>query len=140
MNALAPLIHFPTAVWTVLVAISVVYWLFVMSGLVHLGEGGPDVDVDVGGHEVDAPGHDVGDGHDVADGHLPGIATDDVPGGGRDGVEQHQRAEALLERRREQQRIGDHDRERHREPDRAPHHILPIRPCGLNQRKPRNSA
>lgn len=79
MNALAPLIHFPTAVWTVLVAISVVYWLFVMSGLVHLGEGGPDVDVDVGGHEVDAPGHDVGDGHDVADGHD--VGGDDVGAG-----------------------------------------------------------
>lgn len=95
MSALAPLFAFPVAVWTVLVAISLVYWLSVMSGLVHFGEGadggaeglghelggghevgdmgdvgGHDVG-DVGGHDVDAGGHDAGDagGHDVdADG------------------------------------------------------------------------
>jgi hypothetical protein len=36
---MSALLAFPTAVWTVLVAISLVYWVFVMSGLVHLGEG-----------------------------------------------------------------------------------------------------
>jgi len=39
MSALAALLAFPTVVWSVLLAISLVYWLFVMSGLVHLGEG-----------------------------------------------------------------------------------------------------
>jgi len=88
VNALAPLIHFPVAVWTVLVAISMVYWLFVMSGLVHMGEGAPDVgdvggadvdaDVDVGGHGG-AEGHGA-DGHDgAADGHD--VGGDDAPAG-----------------------------------------------------------
>ena len=39
MIALAALFSFPTAIWSVLLAISLVYWRFVMSGLVHLGEG-----------------------------------------------------------------------------------------------------
>src|SRR5216683_443198 len=77
--------------------------------------------------------------HHVADRHLAGIAADDVPGRCRDGIEQHQRAEPLLKRRREQQRIGDEKRQHHRGPQQAPHHILPIKPCGRNQRKPRNS-
>ena len=78
--------------------------------------------------------------HDMADRDLAGIAADDVPGRGRDRIEQHQRAEPLLERRREQQRIGDHQRQRHRWPEQAAHHDLPIRPCGRNQRKETNSA
>ena len=77
--------------------------------------------------------------HDMADRHLPGVAADDVPGGCRDRIEQDQRAEPLLERRREHQRIEDDQRERDRGPDETPHHILPIRPCGRNQRKHRNS-
>ena len=76
---------------------------------------------------------------DMADRHLPGIAADDVPGGCRDRIEQDQRAEPLLERRREHQRIEDDQRERDRGPDETPHYILPIRPCGRNQRKHRNS-
>ncbi len=77
MSALAPLLAFPVVAWTVLVAISLVYWLFVMSGLVHLGEGmdggaeglgagGTDVDLHADAH-VDA-GADGADGADAADG------------------------------------------------------------------------
>jgi len=35
--------------------------------------------------------------------------------------------------------VGDDQRQHHRGPQQAPHHVLPIRPCGLNQRKERNS-
>lgn len=91
MSALAPLLQFPAAVWTVLVGIATIYWLFVMSGLLHMGDGAHDVgelggDVDA----LDAPelghdvgGHDVG-GHDVdaphADADAPGGADDAAPG------------------------------------------------------------
>jgi hypothetical protein len=75
LSALSPFFAFPVAVWTVLVAISLVYWLFVMSGLVHLGEGvdgGADgaaegasgaikgaLEGAAGGHHVDVGGGDV---------------------------------------------------------------------------------
>ena len=49
--------------------------------------------------------------HDMPDRHLAGIAADDVPGRCSDRIKQHQRAEPLLERRREHQRIGDDQRQ-----------------------------
>jgi hypothetical protein len=104
MTALAPLLAFPVAVWTVLVAISLVYWLFVMSGLVHLGEGvdggaegasegtagaikgalegaagghGPDIDGDV---DLDGPEADVDAGEGgPAHGFLAAFRMRDVP-------------------------------------------------------------
>src|SRR3954453_10896467 len=77
--------------------------------------------------------------HDMPDRHLPGIAADNVPGGSRDRIEQDQSAKPLLEWCREHQGIDDDQRERDQGPEKAPHHILPIKPCGLNQRKHRNS-
>src|SRR5258705_8502996 len=76
--------------------------------------------------------------HHMAHRHLAGITAHDVPGRCRDRIEQHERAEPLLKWRREQQRIRDDKRERDRRPEQPPHHVLPIRPCGRNQRKPRN--
>lgn len=107
MSALAPLFAFPVAVWTVLVAISLVYWLFVMSGLVHLGEGvdggaegasegtagaikgalegaagghGPDVDLD-GNVDLDGPDADVDGGGEGGSTHgfLAAFRMRDVP-------------------------------------------------------------
>src|SRR6202140_994450 len=108
-----------------------------------------DADDDAGGNSDQRRQSEMGVGahrrigaaaeeHHMPDRHLAGIAADDVPGRGRNGIEQHQRAEPLLEWRREPQRIGDHQRQHHRGPQQAPHHVLPIRPCGRNQRKPRN--
>src|SRR6476469_5711069 len=77
--------------------------------------------------------------HDMSNRDLAGIAADDVPRRRGDRVEQHQRSETLLEGCREQQGISDDKRQYHRGPQQAPHHILPMRPCGRNQRKPRNS-
>src|SRR5260370_6081244 len=91
--------------------------------------------------------------HDMADRHLAGIAANDVPGRRRDRIEQDKRAKPLLKRRREHKRIGNHQREHHERPQKAPHHILPfrtypsslahqalpIKPCGRNQRKHTNS-
>lgn len=89
MSALATLIHFPVAVWTVLVAISLVYWMFVMIGLVHLGEGAPELgdasDLGDAGHE--AIGHDAADvgheapGHQAAGAEGHDLGADDAPGG-----------------------------------------------------------
>ena len=67
--------------------------------------------------------------HDVPDRHLAGIAADDIPRRRRDRIEQDQRAEPLLERRREQQRIRNDQRERHRRPQKTPHHVFLIRSC-----------
>lgn len=70
MSALAPLLAFPTVVWTVLLAIALVYWLFVMSGLVHLGEG------------ADGAADGVADGASSAvKGALEGAAHADGPDG-----------------------------------------------------------
>lgn len=73
MNALAPLLAFPVAVWTVLVAISLVYWLFVMSGLVHLGEG---VDGGADGAAEGASGAIKGALEGAAGGHGPDLDVD----------------------------------------------------------------
>jgi len=64
----------------------------------------------------------------MTDGNLAGIAADDVPTRGHDGIEQHQRAQPLLERRREHQRIGDHNRQQDK-PDEAAHHVVPVMSC-----------
>ena len=80
MSALAPLLAFPVAVWTVLVAISLVYWLFVMSGLVHLGEG---VDGGADGAAEGASGAIKGALDGAAGGHGPEVDGDlDVDAGG----------------------------------------------------------
>lgn len=78
MSTFALFLHFPGIVWTTLVGISLVYWLFVVSGLVHFGEGADAAeglghvghgDVDVGhadaGDVGDAGGHDADAGYDV---------------------------------------------------------------------------
>jgi hypothetical protein len=82
---LSVVLAFPSVVYSVLLGVSVSYWLFVMIGAAHidaLGEGGADV----GGHDAfgtdagahDAGGHDAGDGGDGGDAgagdvHLTGI-------------------------------------------------------------------
>lgn len=81
MSALAPLFAFPVVVWTVLVAISLVYWLFVMSGLVHLGEG------------VDGGAEGVGDG---ATGAIKG-ALEGAAGGGGPDVDLHADVDGQLD-------------------------------------------
>lgn len=93
MSALAPLFAFPVVVWTVFVAISLVYWLFVMSGLVHLGEG-----VD-GGAEGLGEGLGEGIGGGVGDGATGAIkgALEGAAGGGGPDVELHADADGDLD-------------------------------------------
>ena len=73
MQAFAALLAFPVVVWTVMLGVLLVYWLFVMTGLVHLGEGADgavdgvlDGTMEGAGH-VDAvhQGADVGGDADI---------------------------------------------------------------------------
>ncbi len=77
-------LSFPSVVFTVLLGVVLIYWTFVMVGVIHIGEGSEGAlegHVDVGG------GHDVGEiggGHDV--GEIGGGHGDaDVGDGGGDG-------------------------------------------------------
>ncbi len=81
-------LSFPSVVFTVLVGVVLIYWAFVMVGVVHIGEGSEGAldghgHVDAGGgHEVDFGGHghahgfgDAGDAGDAGD-----VDVDEVPG------------------------------------------------------------
>jgi hypothetical protein len=102
-NVFALAVAFPSVVYTVLVAVSLLYWGFVMVGAVHLntegadgaldGAGG-DGGLDAGGDGIDGAGHgghgghgDAGDGggHGGDDGGDGGDA-DGAQGGGHHGV------------------------------------------------------
>src|SRR5438874_1442241 len=65
-------LQFPTVVFTILLGIVLVYWVFVLLGALDIGHGHADAgggDVgDVGGDAGDAGGHDGGDGGHDADG------------------------------------------------------------------------
>ena len=77
----------------------------------------------------------------MADRHLAGIAADQVPRRGADGGQQHERAEPLVDRQaRRQQRIGQGERADDAGKEIAPHHALPIRPCGRVHSTSTNSA
>ena len=60
-------LSFPGVVYTVLLGVVLVYWLFVVLGAIHLGDGSADGHFDgIGEH-----GADVGDvGHGGADGDV----------------------------------------------------------------------
>ena len=83
-------LKFPTVVFTIGVAIALVYWLFVLLGaldidLFHGGDvgGGHDLDFGGGGHDIGGGGHDVGGGgHDVGDGGADAHGHDADTGGG----------------------------------------------------------
>jgi hypothetical protein len=80
---LAVALSFPSVVYTVLVGVAVVYWLFVMLGAAHLdalGEGAGDGALDGGGH-ADVGGHADGAG----DGGLDGTGGEGAEGGHADG-------------------------------------------------------
>jgi hypothetical protein len=71
-------LSFPGVVYTVLLGVVLVYWLFVVLGAIHLGDGSADGHFDgIGDHGADVG--DVGHGGDVADG------GDGVDGGDGDG-------------------------------------------------------
>lgn len=57
--------HYPVAIFSVLVLVSVIYWLIACLGFIDL-DSGVDVDVDLD-LDVDVPdvGADIGDGYDV---------------------------------------------------------------------------
>lgn len=82
---LAVALAYPTIVWTTLLAVAVLYWLFVIVGAVHLDAGaehglgdGGHAGAD-GGHAGADAGHAGGDGADG--GHADGDADVDVEGG-----------------------------------------------------------
>ena len=58
--------------------------------------------------------------------NLPAHAADDIPGRSRDRIEQDQRAEPLLERRRQHERVSDNDRQQDGGEEPAAHHIAPF--------------
>jgi hypothetical protein len=88
---LTAILAFPTVVFTILLGVVVVYWLFVLLGALDIdllghadGHGGHDLHLEGHGHadghfdghgHFDGPvdhGHDVHDGHDAHDGHGAG--------------------------------------------------------------------
>src|SRR3954470_25040485 len=74
-------LSFPGVVYTVLLGVVLVYWLFVVLGAIHLGDGSADGQFDgIGDH-----GADVGDvghhGGDVADGADGGAGDGDGEAG-----------------------------------------------------------
>jgi hypothetical protein len=83
-------LSFPSVVFTVLLGVVLVYWAFVMVGVIHIGEGsegalgdgaGEGLELGDGAGAHGGDGFDAGDGHaghDVADGHDAGDA--DGPG------------------------------------------------------------
>ena len=54
---LSATLGFPTIVFSILLAVVLVYWLLAIVGLVDFGES--DIDVDIGNH-ADGPGDDLG--------------------------------------------------------------------------------
>ncbi len=76
-NLIAISLTFPTVVWTALLGVVLVYWLFVVVGAVHLGSSHADGAVDGAVDGIDADG--VGDGA-----HADG--ADGVDGDGADGA------------------------------------------------------
>lgn len=81
---LAVALSFPCVVYTVLLGIALVYWIFVMVGAIHLdgADGAADGALD-GGADAAADGLDGGGGHADAGGHDGGDAGD---GGAGDGA------------------------------------------------------
>jgi hypothetical protein len=80
-------LSFPSVVFTVLLGVMLVYWTFVMVGVIHIGEGSEgalDGHFDVGGGHADIG--DIGGGHadvgDIGGGHAD---VGDVGGGHGDG-------------------------------------------------------
>jgi len=80
MNEVVALaLSFPGVVYTVLLGVVLVYWLFVVIGAIHLGDGSADGHFD-GLGDGSADVGDVGHGGDVADGDA-GDGGDDGPEG-----------------------------------------------------------
>src|SRR5213594_973911 len=84
--------QFPTVIFTIGLAVCLVYWLFVLLGALDIDLFHADADIggghaDLGGHDIgDAGGHDVGDGGgDGGDGHDGGHDGGDGDGDGDDG-------------------------------------------------------
>jgi hypothetical protein len=75
-------LSFPGVVYTVLLGVVLVYWLFVVAGAIHLGDGSADGHFDgIGEHGADVGdvGHhgvDVADGSDAGDGDADADASD----------------------------------------------------------------
>lgn len=97
MNVAHTLVSLPVAIWTVALGVSLIYWLFVMIGLVHLGEGG-DGAADALGHGIDTAD---GAGLDHAGAHHAGADLDggeavDADGSGGDATHHPTGLAALL--------------------------------------------
>jgi hypothetical protein len=93
---LAVALSFPCVVYTVLLGIALVYWVFVMVGAIHLdgADGAADGALD-GGADAAADGLDAGGGHADAGGHGDGGDSGDGGDGG-DGDGAHHGAMAGL--------------------------------------------
>ena len=65
---------FPTAIYTVLFGVCIVFWFVAALGLVDLDAMGFDLDMDVDlDIDVDIDGIDLNDSGDLGDGVLPGL-------------------------------------------------------------------
>jgi hypothetical protein len=81
MSVLHTLVSLPVAIWTVALGIALVYWLFVIAGVVDLGEGGDGAiegaakgAAEAIGHGLDGAGEGAGAGFEHADGADAGDA------------------------------------------------------------------
>lgn len=93
MNVAHTLISLPIAIWTVALGVTLIYWLFVMIGLVHLGEGGEGAIEGAAKGAAEAIGQGMdGGGHPGLD--LDHAGADHAGGDGADGADAGDAADA----------------------------------------------
>lgn len=84
---LTAILAFPTVVFTILLGVVIVYWLFVLLGALDINLLG-DADLD-GGHDLHLDGHGHFDGHGHADAHFDAHGHADHGHGAHDGHDGH---------------------------------------------------
>jgi hypothetical protein len=85
MSVLHTLVSLPVAVWTVALGIALVYWLFVIAGVVDLGEGGDGAIEGAAKGAAEAIGHGLDGAADGADGAFEHADAGDAGGDGAHG-------------------------------------------------------
>jgi hypothetical protein len=71
MSVIATLVSLPVAIWTVALGVALLYWVFVIAGLVHLGDGADGAVEGAAKGAAEALGHGLdgaGEGVDIGEG------------------------------------------------------------------------